>query len=171
MQQGCELQDQVVDPGYHSLKSHCELLKMLFFLTGIEQFWNLRMEKSSHYYYKIFLNNWFTMLMLLQNQPTFFFQFLPLKSSHRRVKNTLLTTILNRKNAWASLSRWFWVSVDFFLVSGFNYFIISFFDKFEFILNGIVFWHFTRWPYLCVTVIWKLKASLFISKFQTAGMT
>lgn len=31
MLQGCELQDQVIDPGHHSLKSHCELLKVLVF--------------------------------------------------------------------------------------------------------------------------------------------
>lgn len=45
IQQGCELQDQVIEPGHHSLKSHCELLKMLLFLTHTEHFWNLRMEK------------------------------------------------------------------------------------------------------------------------------
>jgi len=46
VQQVCELQDQVIHPENHSLKSHSELLKILFFLTCTEHFWNLRMEKA-----------------------------------------------------------------------------------------------------------------------------
>lgn len=38
MQQGYELQDQVIDPGHYSLKSHSELLKMLLFLICTEHF-------------------------------------------------------------------------------------------------------------------------------------
>lgn len=46
MQQGYELQDQVIDTGHHSLKSHSELLKILLFLICTEHLRNPRMEKA-----------------------------------------------------------------------------------------------------------------------------
>ena len=125
--------------------------------------------KSTHCYYKIFPNNnspnnIFTMLSPLQNKPTFCFQCLLLQSSHKNV--TAYNHPQQKKHLHFSFR--LVLFVDLLLVCAFNYFVISFFDKFQFMLNGVVFWHFTRWLCLCVTDIQKWKVNVLIFEFQKA---
>lgn len=97
MQQGYELQDQVIDSGHYSLKSHSELLQMQLFLICTEHFWNLKMEKALTTIIKDSLiidsddnaSPKSTYILLSVS--------LLLKSSHANEKNALLTTILNAK--------------------------------------------------------------------------
>lgn len=139
IQQGCELQYQVINPGHHSLKSRCELLKCWFLLTCTEHFWNLRMAKALTAIIKeSSITDWLTTLTFFQSQPALFFQSLLLKSSHRNGKMCCLKPFAMEKTP---------------------YFITSFFDKLQFRLNGILFRHFTRWPYLCVDLAFHFQIS------------